>query len=106
MPFEQGESGNPAGRPKGSQNKATKELREKICQFLLDNFARVQEEFNNLEGKDKVKFYCDLLPFGLARIKPSDDNTLDRLTDTELNDLFEKLKDVANRQIQDTEAET
>lgn len=33
MPFEKGKSGNPNGRPKGKENKATKEFRD----LLKDN---------------------------------------------------------------------
>ena len=34
MPFKKGESGNPIGRPKGSLNKTTQELREQITQAI------------------------------------------------------------------------
>jgi hypothetical protein len=105
MPFEQGQSGNPGGRPKGSMNKAKKDLREKLCQFLVDNFEAVQEEFDKLEGPEKVKFYVALLPYGLAKVKPEPEVNLERLTDTELDELFEKLKDVASKQLQEQEGE-
>jgi len=105
MPFTPGESGNPNGRPAGSQNKAKKKLREMIETFLLDNFEQVQEEFDRLEGKDKVKFYCDLLPYGLAKMKAEPDLIFERLTDQEINELFEKLKHVATQTIKNTAAE-
>jgi hypothetical protein len=94
MPFVAGESGNPGGRPRGSQNKAKKDLREAITQFLLDNFEKVQEEFDKLEGAEKVKYYCQLLPYGLAKIKPEVEPNLNRLTEEEMDELFEKLKNV------------
>ena len=37
MPFKKGESGNPVGRPKGSLNKTTQELREQITQAIDTN---------------------------------------------------------------------
>ena len=106
MPFEQGQSGNPAGRPKGSMNKARKELKEKITMFLLDNFEAVQEEFNKLEGKEKVQFYCAMLPYGLAKVKPEPEINRDRLTDEEINEIYEKLKYVAIKQLQEPDGET
>ena len=105
MPFTQGESGNPSGRPPGSQNKAKKKLREMIENFLIDNFEKVQEEFDKLEGKEKVKFYCVLLPYGLAKVKPEGDMVFERLTDQEIDELYEKLKDVAIRTIEETAAQ-
>ncbi len=59
MAFEKGESGNPAGRPKGALNKKTKELRQMISDFLLENFEEVQKTFKELPPKGKVKLYCD-----------------------------------------------
>lgn len=106
MPFEKGESGNPAGRPKGSFNKTTKELRQMISDFLMENFEEVQQTFKELPPKEKVKLYCDLLSFALPRLRPVDETVLERLSDQELDELFEKLKDAANKSLQNQEAET
>jgi len=106
MAFEKGESGNPAGRPKGALNKTTRELRQMISDFLMENFEEIKETFKEMPPKEKVKLYCDLLKFALPRLRPSDDLLLERLSDDELNELFEKLKDAANRQLQESEAET
>ncbi|HTA83545.1 MAG TPA: hypothetical protein VK783_11440 [Bacteroidia bacterium] len=105
MPFIQGESGSPNGRPVGSQNKAKKKLREMIENFLVESFEEGQKEFDELQGKDKVKFYCELLPYGLAKIKSESDTTFERLTDEEIDELFEKLKDVATRTIEEKRAQ-
>jgi hypothetical protein len=102
MPFEQGQSGNPGGRPKGSMNQAKRELKEAIAQFLLNNFEKVQAEFEQLQGKDKVQFYCALLPYGLAKVKPEAENLLDGLSDEQVLELFEKLQHVVNTQIENT----
>lgn len=99
MPFTQGKSGNPGGRPAGSQNKRKTQLREMIENFLVDNFEKVVEEINTLEAKDRVKFYCILLPYGLAKVKPEADNNIERLTERELDEIFEKLKHVAEQSI-------
>ncbi|HXB12780.1 MAG TPA: DUF5681 domain-containing protein [Bacteroidia bacterium] len=106
MAFEKGESGNPAGRPKGALNKKTKELRQMISDFLLENFEEVQKAFKELPPKEKAKLYCDLLSFALPRLRPCDDLLLERLSDEELNELLEKLQDAANRQLEQAEAET
>jgi len=55
-----------AGRPKGAINKVNKELREMIKDFLTENLENIQEEFANLDTKDKLKFISDVLPFTYA----------------------------------------
>ena len=100
MPFEKGESGNPAGRPKGSFNKTTKELRQMISDFLLENFEEIQQTFKELPPKEKVKLYCNLLAFALPRLKPVDETVLERLSDQELDELFEKLKEAASKSLE------
>jgi len=44
MPFKPGESGNPDGRPKGSENKLTKNIKEMLLDTLND------ERVGGLEG--------------------------------------------------------
>ena len=87
-------------------NKARKELKEKITMFLVDNFEAMQEEFEKLEGKEKVQFYCALLPYGLAKMKPEPEIILERLTDEEIDEIYEKLKHVAITQLQEPDGET
>ena len=73
MPFTPGTSGNNAGRPKGSGNKINQHLRETITNFLEDNFQKVVDDFANLNPKDRVKFYCDLLQYGLPKLQMAKD---------------------------------
>lgn len=69
MPFKEGESGNPNGRPKGSVNKASASLRESINQFLADNFESVQRNFDELEPKDRIKLWIELLQYALPKLR-------------------------------------
>ncbi len=69
MPFKRGESGNPNGRPKGSLNKTTFHLRELIADFLSNNFNKITIDFESLQPKEKLKFYCELLQFGLPKLQ-------------------------------------
>ncbi len=103
MPFEKGESGNPAGRPKGAMNAKAKLLRQMISDFLVENFEEVQKSFKEIPPKEKIKVYCNLLAFAVPKLKPSDELILERLSDDELNELFEKLKEAANRQLAEVE---
>ena len=72
MGLKKGQTNNPAGRPKGSINKVNKELREMIKDFLTENLENFQEEFVNLDTKDKLKFIADILPYGLPKYQPTE----------------------------------
>jgi hypothetical protein len=59
---------NRNGRPIGSGNKSKMLLRERISDFLDQNFENIVDDINKLESKDRIKFYMDLLNFGLPRL--------------------------------------
>jgi len=90
----------PTEKPKLTVNKAKQALREKISQFLVDKFDEVTEVYEVLEPKERVRLYCALLPYGMAKVKPEAEVNTDRLTDDEVIEIFEKLKEVANKQIE------
>lgn len=97
MPFEQGISGNPGGRPKGAKNKHNTYLRETISDFLENNFSRIITDFELLNPKDRVRFYCDLLQYGLPRLQNVQLETeFDTLTDTQLDKIIDELKNSTN----------
>jgi predicted component of type VI protein secretion system len=93
MPYKKGKSGNLAGRPKGAQNKVSAQLRETISDFLEDNFSKVISDFEELTPKDRVKFYCDLLQYGLPRLQAVQvESEFDRLPDDQLEAIIANLK--------------
>lgn len=97
MKFKEGQSGNPEGRPKGSQNKLGKDLRERVVNFLSDEFTTVQNDFKKLKPRDRVRLYCDLLQYGLPKLQSVTlEAQLERMTDDQLNDLFKRLRATEN----------
>ena len=62
------------GRKKGTPNKLTAELRQKINDFLNDNWNCLQKDFERLEPKDKLNFYEKLLQNGLPRLQSTQYN--------------------------------
>ena len=93
MPFRKGQSGNIKGRTKGTPNKVTKHLRESITSFLENNFERIEIDFELLSPKDRVKFYCDLLQYGLPKLQTVQLETdFEHLTDIELDRIINELK--------------
>ena len=92
MPFEKGNSGNPDGRPKGTNNKLTKQLRETINDFLETNFESVIQDFEKLTPKERLKFYCELLQYGLPKLQAVQMETeFEKLSDEQLNYIINEL---------------
>jgi hypothetical protein len=92
MPFEKGNSGNPDGRPNGTNNKLTKQLRETINDFLETNFETVINDFEKLTPKERLKFYCELLQYGLPKLQAVQMETdFENLSDEQLNFIINEL---------------
>jgi hypothetical protein len=56
------------GRPQGSQNKVSLTLKARINLFLDRNLDNLQEEYDQLESKDKLNFIRDLMPYIVPKL--------------------------------------
>jgi len=94
MTFQKGHSGNPNGRPKGSPNKVSGELRKAISDFLTDNFASVQETWEKANERERLQFYVQLLRFALPTLQSMElQSDFERMTDSELQMIIKELKE-------------
>jgi len=64
-----GKTNNPDGRPKGSPNKITAELRERISDFLNENWEQIEKDFGTLDAEKRILIYEKLLQFTLPRLQ-------------------------------------
>ena len=53
MPFKKGESGNPKGRPEGSENKISKNIKDMLQNVYDGNLVGIQTDLDNMSPKDK-----------------------------------------------------
>jgi len=96
-----GHTNNPNGRPKGSQNRITKELKSGIMSFLQNNWEGVQSDFDQLEPRDKLTFILKLLEYALPKQRSIDNNLLLESKIDTLSD--EKVELIINQILEDNE---
>lgn len=96
MAYSKGQSGNPAGRPKGSKNKAGAELRLKIGEFLNSNFSTLEADFMAMMPQERLRMFASLLPYCIGKKQElSIESQLSSLQDDDLNEIIETLKNKA-----------
>lgn len=87
--FKKGEG----GRPKGTPNKITGELREWISQFINENKDQIQKDFLSLDAKDRIQMFEKLLKYALPSLQSTTLTTdFERMTDAELDRIIDELK--------------
>lgn len=70
MGLPKGHTNNANGRPKGSPNKTSKELREHISQFISHNLNTMQNDFDTLESpKDRLMFMERLFQYTMPKLQ-------------------------------------
>ncbi|RQP13897.1 MAG: hypothetical protein EAS52_18550 [Parapedobacter sp.] len=74
--MEQSKSRNPKGRPLGSANRLTADVRLKINHFLDVNWPEVQSLYEKMRPEDKMAFMLRLLEFSVPKLRAIDVQTL------------------------------
>ena len=101
MKFEKGQSGNPSGRPKGSRNKATNDLRSRISVFLESEFSSIKKAYASLSAEKKLKFFVDLLSYTVPKLSNTKmEVEFENMTNDQLAIVISELKKEAQQQVE------
>jgi len=93
MGLKPGMTNNRNGRPLGALSKIAPELRNKISDFLENNFDEVVNEWKRLDGKEKVSAYKDLLSFVLPKMQSMElRSEFESLPDKQIDEIINRLK--------------
>ena len=92
MAQKKGQTGNPNGRPKGSPNKATKDLRTWINGFVQSQTEQIQKDWKQLEPKDRIILFEKLLKYSLPTLQATSLTTdLEKLSDEDLDRIVNEI---------------
>ena len=77
MPFKKGQSGNPNGRPKGKENKSTKELRQRVTSLIDSQIETILEDFQSLTPKERIDITVKLFEYVIPKLSRKDTSELE-----------------------------
>lgn len=88
--------GKKAGRPKGSKNIATAEIREKFKELVESNLSQFQNDLDTLEPKERLTIIMQIAKFILPTLKAIDLNANDdQIVTIDFREL--NIPDIGNR---------
>ena len=69
MGLKKGQTNNTAGRPKGTPNKTTKEMRRWIFNIVNNNIETLENDLKGLEPKERWQIINGLLPYIVTKLE-------------------------------------
>jgi len=92
MGQKKGKTGNPKGRPRGTPNKVTTDLRAWIGEVLDSNRQQIVKDIGQLEPQQRVAIFEKLLGYAVPKMQSIDAKIdLNRLTDEQLDIIIAEL---------------
>lgn len=87
-----GETNNPNGRPKGTPNKVTTELKTWVQKLIDNNRSQLEKDLKQLEPKDRWAVIERLMSYTLPKMSSVEAKVeFDKLTDEQLNTVINEI---------------
>jgi hypothetical protein len=88
--------GHKGFKPKGATNKAAGALRTRINKFLSDNWEQIEQDFQQLEPKERLIFYERIMRYGLPQLQSIQytamiEKDIESLSDADLDTLLNRI---------------
>lgn len=100
MGLKKGTTNNPNGRPKGTPNKATSDLRGWVNNFIESQTEQIQKDWKLLEPKDRIILFERLLKYSLPTLQATSLTTdIEKLTDEQLDQIINELQKQSNENL-------
>lgn len=80
-------------RTKGTPNKLTKDLKQRIVDLLESELDNIDKVLKNLSDKDRVTFILGLMSYVVSKPKTVQQLTLDTLTESQTDEIINQLLD-------------
>ena len=68
MPFKEGESGNPVGRKKGSENKVTSKVKQAFTDLLEENLPQLKKDVKKMTPNNRAYYLLNLAEYILPKL--------------------------------------
>jgi hypothetical protein len=94
MPFKKGESGNKNGRPKGAQDKLTKEAREIFIETLEGQVPNIEDAFKQVLKESPSKYLELFAKYAQYFVPKKTENEVkgELTTNFDFNDAIKRLR--------------
>lgn len=91
MGLQKGQTNNLNGRPKGSKNKVTGDVKKFVQDILSKNCAQIQKDLQEVDAPTRLKFFVSLLPYVIPKQNQTNITSYDHLTDEQVDEIINEI---------------